>query len=279
MQASDIDPKGTELFEQNLKHGTAFVTEEGEPCTNAEIVKSLTGEELPPSKEDAEAAAEAEALAAAKDPKNIKTIARERFLAVLGKTLTHIGLSEGLAGRVLAAVMLQPTRIRTDFAYKPETGMGVVWGWSNGGSVSFPIPLKSIEMGTLISLQTGNSIKLSGAAGTVGCRERGYWIMAYRLDEKDVKALQESTTASVKEEVQARGQTEHFTHVDELGVVDDTNSIGIGNRGSAPLHPSIYDDAPFIPNPAVVEVSDTALKTGNDAVSLIDEALKSTSVM
>lgn len=278
MNVSDIDPKGKELFEEHLKHGTAMMTEEGEPCNNAEIVKALTGEELPPSKEEAEAAARAEVIAAAKDPKKIKVVARERFLAVLGKTLTHIGLSEGLAGRVLASVMLQPTRIRTDFAYKPETGMGVVWGWSNGGSVSFPIPLKSIEMGTLISLKTGQSIKLSGAAGTVGCRERGYWIMAYRLDEKDVKVLQESTTASVAEEVQARGQTKHTLAVDELGLVPDEKPIGIGNRGTTNPPVTIYDDAPFIPNnPAVV--SDAALKTGNDAVSVIDEALKSTSVM
>jgi len=279
MKVSDIDPKGKDLFEQNLKQGTAFMTEEGEPCTNAEIVKSLTGEELPPTAEEAAAISVAEAEKAAKDPKNIKVVARERFLAVLGKTLQHVGFSDQLGGRVLAAVMMQPTRIRTDFAYNPKTGMGVVWGWTNGGAVSFPIPLKKVEMGTLISLQTGNSIKLSGGAGTVGGRERGYWIMAYRLDETEAKIAEETTTADVPTAVPARGQTEQVIHVDELGMVDDTNSIGIGNRGTTPLHPSIYDDAPFIPNPAVVEVSDTALKTGNNVVNVIDEALKSTSVM
>lgn len=195
------------------------------------------GKELPSSSE------------VAKDPKNIKVVARERFLAILGKTLAHVGIGESLAGRVLAAVMLQPTRIRTDFAYKPETGMGVIWGWSNGGAVKFPIPLDRVEMGTLISLKTGESFKLRGAGGNVGCGIRGYWVVAYRLNDGEVKAVEETTTAELADETSPRGQTKEFSYV---------------------------DDAPFLNAPVI---SDDALKTGRDIVAAIDEAKQSTHLL
>lgn len=223
MQVADLTPEGKELFKHHLDHGTALMTDEGEPCNSAQVVKMLTGDDLVPDATDTPD----------KTPSkpSTKQIARERFIAMLGKTLQHVGFSDSLSGRVVLAVGSQPTRIKTDFAYNPATGMGVVWGWTNGGAVRFPIPLDSVEMGTLISLKDAESYRLNGAAGQLKTGARGYWIAAYRLEQPQTTLdTAEVETTTVSDPEPKRGQLPNVTYYDEApffpGVGEKERTLG-----------------------------------------------------
>lgn len=243
MQDTNLDPNGTELYEHHLKSGTAFVTEEGNPCTNAEIDKSLKGKDTPEPEAES---GEPQVIPGITPTTVIKSLAKERFLAMLAQSLTHIGISGSLGGKVLAAVAAQTGRLATDFAYNPATEMGLIWGWTNGGAVGFPIPLSNVEMGTLISLDDANSYKLKGEAGTLGCRRRGLWLVAYR-------AADTSKEAMVRADKTANTGIMHLSDPEtgEPVVVDPEakqTSVDLNGykRGETP-QVLIYDEAPFLP--------------------------------
>lgn len=214
MEKTELNPEGKELYEANLKAGTAFVTEEGEPCTNAEINESLKGK---PTEEDVIA------LLSPKDRKKVmRKRAREQFVGLLGQAIVHIGLSEAMAGKVIAAVGLDGA-VATNFAFNPETNAGIIWGYTNGGAISVPMPLENIDMATVVALDNAGSFKMSAGRGTLLSRTAGYWLAAYRVPQAEAKATDLPVEpGDDRVSVPERGQTEGFVHVDELPWVEGT---------------------------------------------------------
>ena len=226
MEKTELNPEGNELYEAHLKAGTAFVTEEGEPCTNAEINESLNGK---PAEKDSNAVDVSEedvlSLLSPKDRKRaMRKKARQEFVGLVGQAIVHIGLSEGMAGKVIAAIGYNGA-VETNFAFNPATNAGIIWGYTNGGAMNIPIPLENIDMATVVSIENAGTFKMNGGAGKLQSRTPGYWLAAYRVPKVEpVKVDPAPEDGEVPVSVGERGRTTVFQAYDDVGTIPLTDA-------------------------------------------------------
>jgi len=224
MEKTELNPEGNELYEAHLKAGTAFVTEEGNPCTNAEIDESLKGKAAKPDSNAIDVSEDdVIALLSPKDRKKaMRKRARNEFVGLVGQAIVHIGLSESMAGKVIAAIGLTGA-VETNFAFNPDTNAGIIWGYTNGGAMNIPIPLENIDMATVVSLENAGTFKMHANAGMLQTRTPGYWLAAYRVPPVETKVTDlPPEPGDIRVSVPARGETKAFVHVDELPWVEGT---------------------------------------------------------
>lgn len=171
-----------------------------------------------------------------------RVLAKERLLAMLGGALLSSGFSPRIANIIGAAVAAQDTKIATDFAFNPDTGKGVVWGWSNGGAAAMPFGLVGKIKAGAVRLSDGASIRPAINNSYVTIFDAGYWLIQFakegvELDDVD-DANKTADTGVVKDtdtptpmepaphthdghNIAQRGLTAHTTPVDELTEILD----------------------------------------------------------
>jgi len=232
-EKSELSPEGSELYDAHLKSGTAFVTEEGEPCTNAEIDESLKGK---PTKDDVIA------LLSPKDRKRaMRKKAREEFVGLVGQAIVHIGLSESMAGKVIAAIGYTGA-VDTNFAFNPDTNAGIIWGYTNGGAMNIPIPLENIDMATVVSIENASTFKMSGGAGKLQSRTPGYWLAAYRVPPVETPSTTDLAPepGDIRVSVPERGMTNVLQTYDENGTIPATDAeLELGAKFTADLNTAL----------------------------------------
>lgn len=166
-----------------------------------------------------------------------RQIAKERLLAMLAGTLKAAGFSERVVYAVGAVVAMQDTKINTDFAFNPATGIGSVWGFSNGGACKLPFDLGTGEVKAgAVRLVDGKSVHPAVSRKYVTVFGTGYWIVQFSkatpVEQEQLSEANRAAETGVVEETPLRGHTETLTHIDELPYANNAPEIelsGISN--------------------------------------------------
>jgi hypothetical protein len=186
-----------------------------------------------------------------------RVLAKERLLAMLGGALLSSGFSPRIANIVGAAVAAQDTKIATDFAFNPDTGKGVMWGWSNGGAAAMPFGLVGKIKAGAVRLSDGASIRPAINNSYVTIFDAGYWLIQFAKEGVELDDVDDANKTA------------------ETGVVKDTDApaenkpapealaaaVSVGNEALQQIHDKVggeplpepgvtihhIDEAPFIP--------------------------------
>lgn len=214
-----------------------------------------------------------------------RVLAKERLLAMLGGALLSSGFSPRIANIVGATVAAQDTKIATDFAFNPDTGKGVMWGWSNGGAAAMPFGLVGKIKAGAVRLSDGASIRPAINNSYVTIFDAGYWLIQFAkegVELDDVEEANQTAETGVVKDTDAptpmepaphihdghkRGLTAHTIPVDEAPFTEGVSpalaaAVDVGNEALQQIHDKVggepmpepgckvmyYDEAPFIPN-------------------------------
>lgn len=180
-----------------------------------------------------------------------RELAKERLMAILAAGLKSCGFSDKVVLAIGCTVAEQGVRINTDFAYNPNSGLGMVWGYSNGGASALPFKLPGEIKAGAIRLVDGEATHPTINKDYVTVFATGYWAVMYAKEGQKIDELVAAVLQPTETEAPESEQTlDDAMDVGAQALAEIHEKVG----GSVQTAPDVkvreiayIDEAPFVP--------------------------------